>query len=387
MPQPARAAPYWRMSGFYFFYYASLGALVPYWSVYLKALGFGPGRIGELIAIIAATKVVAPNIWGWMADRSGRGMQIVRLASLAALLSFAVVFFAQDFLWMALVMTAFSFFWNAALPQFEVNTFNHLGDQPHRYSNIRLWGSIGFIVTVVGTGALLGQRGPGILPALILLLFAAIWITSLTVPERSEREAVVASAPLTRVLRQGPVVALLTIIFLNQVGHGPYYAFFTIYMEQHGLASGAVGLLWALGVIAEVGVFLVMYRWLPRFGAGTLLAVAMGLGTLRWLVIAAAPEQIVLILGAQILHAASFGVVHAAAIHLVHRMFIGIYQGRGQALYSSLSFGAGGAVGSLMAGYLWEGFGGSASYLGAAAAAGLGTVVALSAVRAFNRLS
>lgn len=387
MSQPVRAAPYWRLSGFYFFYYASLGALVPYWSVYLKALGFGPGRIGELIAIVAATKIVAPNIWGWIADRRGRGMQIVRLASLAALVSFTGVFLAQGFLWMALVMTAFSFFWNAALPQFEANTFNHLGDQPHRYSNIRLWGSIGFIVTVVGTGALLGHLGPQTLPVLILVLFAAIWVTSLTVPERTRRGVVAASTPLTRLLRQGPVVALLAIIFLNQIGHGPYYAFFTIYMEQHGVASGAVGLLWALGVVAEVGVFLVMYRWLPRFGAGTLLALALALATLRWLIIAAVPEHIGLILAAQTLHAASFGVVHAAAIHLVHRMFTGRNQGRGQALYSSVSFGAGGALGSLMAGYLWEGFGGSASYLGAAAAAGLGTLVAVFAARAFNRLS
>jgi PPP family 3-phenylpropionic acid transporter len=387
MTQVAIAAPYWRLSGFYFFYYASLGALVPYWSVYLKSLGFAPGRIGELIAIVAATKIVAPNIWGWMADRTGRGMNIVRLASLAALISFAGVFFVQGYAWMALVMIAFSFFWNAALPQFEANTFNHLGDQPQRYSSIRLWGSIGFIVTVVGTGALLDEIGPRALPLLILLIFGAIWVTSMTVPERSGRGIAATNAPLGRVLRQGPVLALLVIIFLNQVGHGPYYAFFTIYMEEQGLASGTIGLLWALGVIAEVGVFLAMHRWLPRFGAGTLLALALILATVRWMVVAAVPGQLWAILIVQTFHAASFGVVHAAAIHLVHRMFTGLNQGRGQALYSSLSFGAGGALGSLMAGYLWEGFGGPASYLGAAAAAALGALVALANARAFNRIA
>ena len=58
--------PYWRLSGFYLFYFATLGALVPYWSLYLKGLGFSAVEIGELVAILMATKIVAPNIWGWI---------------------------------------------------------------------------------------------------------------------------------------------------------------------------------------------------------------------------------------------------------------------------------------------------------------------------------
>ena len=150
--------PYWRLSGFYFFYFAALGVIVPYWGLYLQTLGFGPAEIGELMAVIMATKIVAPNVWGWIADHTGRRMAIVRLASLLALLTFAGVFLAREFWRLALVMSLFSFFWNASLPQFEAVTFNYLGTRIHRYAHIRLWGSVGFILTVVALGKALEWR-------------------------------------------------------------------------------------------------------------------------------------------------------------------------------------------------------------------------------------
>ena len=152
--------PYWRLSGFYFFYFASLGALVPYWGIYLKSLGFSANDIGVFMAIVIGTKIVSPNIWGWIADHMGKRMLIVRVGCLLAVITFAGVFVSSNYWWLLLVMMAFSFFWNAALPQFEATTFNYLGSKTHRYSSIRLWGSIGFIVAVVALGSMMEKRVP-----------------------------------------------------------------------------------------------------------------------------------------------------------------------------------------------------------------------------------
>jgi PPP family 3-phenylpropionic acid transporter len=84
---------------------------------------------------------------------------------------------------------------------------------------------------------------------------------------------------------------------------------------------------------------------------------------------------------AQTLHAASFGLYHAVSIHLIHRLFRGRHQGRGQALYSSLSFGAGGAVGSFLAGYLWVGIGAEWMYVAAALTALVASGIAWRGVR------
>ncbi len=375
MTQPQ--SPYWRLSGFYLFYFATLGALVPYWSLYLKGQGFDAADIGELVAILMATKLVAPNVWGWIADHTGKRITIIRLASFLAMLIFAGVLFGSGYLWLALIMTGFSFFWNAALPQFEAITLSHLGESTHRYSSIRLWGSIGFILTVAGLGPLLDRFGVGLLPPVLLVLFGAIWLSSLCVPDHAGSVGERSHAPLASVLRRPDVLALLVVCFLMQASHGPYYTFFTLYLEDYGYSRSNIGQLWALGVVAEIGVFLVMHRWLPRFGARQLLLFSLVLTTLRWLLIAGFADNLAVILFAQTLHAASFGVYHAVAIHLIHQFFVGRNQGRGQALYSSLSFGGGGAIGSLAAGYLWSGLGAEWTYVIAAGASGLAWLVAL----------
>jgi PPP family 3-phenylpropionic acid transporter len=380
-PLPAISL-YLRLSGFYLCYFASLGVLLPYWSLYLQSLGLVPARIGELTAILSATKVVAPNVWGWLADRSGRRMVSVRLACLAALLSFAGVYRAGDvFLDLGLVIFLFSFFWNAALPQFESITLNHLGAHVHLYSRIRLWGSVGFIVTALVAGILVQRVGTHIVPTVLLLLLAALWLNSLLVPADQHHPEQLEQPPISGVLRHPPVVALLLVSFLNQFSHGPYYTFFSIYLEGLGYSRTLIGGLWDLGVVAEIGMFLLVPWLLPRLGARRLMLAAMALTSLRWLLIGRFADRLPLLLFAQTLHAFSFGLSHAVAIYLIHQFFTGCHQGRGQALYSSSSFGAGGALGSLAAGYLWSSGGAEATFVLAAGVSTVGFLVAWRGLR------
>lgn len=368
--------PYWRLSGFYLFYFASLGVMLPFWGPYLKARGFGPAEIGELMAVIMLSKLIAPNILGWIADHTGHRMPIVRLASLLSTLCFVGVFYAEGFWWLALVMMLFSFFWNASLPQFEAVTMSHLKDRIQHYSRIRLWGSIGFILTVGLLGMLLETRGVEVVPQAVLLLYIGIFLFSLIVPEKGALHPAVAQGSIMRVLRRPEVLALLVVTFLMQASHSTYYAFYSIYMEEAGYASSAIGELWALGVLAEVGIFLIMHRFLQRWGARRVLIASLVIAVMRWTLVGLAPENLPLVLLAQLMHAATFGTFHAAAIHLIHHYFVGRHQGRGQALYSSVSFGAGGAFGSLLSGYLWDGIGPAATYGVAAGYALLAVLVA-----------
>lgn len=354
--------PYWRLSGFYLFYFASLGALLPFWGLYLQERGFTPADIGELMAVIMFTKLIAPNIWGWIADHSGRRMPIVRLASLLSILCFVGVFYAQGFWLLALVMMCFSFFWNASLPQLEAVTMSHLHERIQRYSRIRLWGSIGFIITVTLLGYLLDERGVQLVPKAVLALYAGIFLVSLLVPEKVAAMPSQRQGSILQVLRRSDVIAFLLATFLMQASHSAYYAFYSIYMESIGYTGGTIGELWALGVIAEVLVFLVMHRLLQQWGARRVLIASLAIAVVRWILVGTAPEILPLVLLAQVMHAATFGTFHAAAIHLVHHYFVGRHQGRGQALYSSLSFGAGGAFGSLLSGYAWTDIGPAATY-------------------------
>jgi PPP family 3-phenylpropionic acid transporter len=369
--------PYWRLSGFYFFYFASLGALLPYWGPYLKERGFSPSEIGELMAIIMATKLVAPYIWGWIADHSGQRMPIVRLASLLSALVFAGIFWVSGYWSFALVMLLFSFFWNASLPQFEAVTMSYLGERIRRYSLIRLWGSIGFILAVVGLGMSVDEMGIGLVPAVVLAFYLGIWLNSLVVPEPQGAKQHHHQDSILQVLKRGEVIAFMLVCFLMQASHGAYYAFYSLFMEEHGYSSSAIGQLWALGVFAEVLVFLVMHRLLQRWDARLVLTATLIIAVVRWIMVGGAPENLILVLLSQIMHAATFGAFHAAAIHQIHHYFVGRHQGRGQALYSSVSFGAGGAIGSLLSGYLWSSVSPSSAFYLAAVYAALATLIAI----------
>ena len=199
-----------------------------------------------------------------------------------------------------------------------------------------------------------------------LLVFISIWLISLFIPETSVEHSTDSSHTFSEILRRPKTIALFTVGFLMQVSHGPYYTFYSLYLESHHYTANTIGQLWALGVIAEIGAFLIMHRLFLKFTLGGLFMATVILTSVRWLLIGYFIDYFVIIVFAQLLHAVSFGVYHAVAVHFVYQYFPGRLQGRGQALYGSISFGAGGSVGSLLGGYAWENVGAETCFLIAA---------------------
>jgi PPP family 3-phenylpropionic acid transporter len=351
------SVPYWRLSSFYFFYFATLGGFLPYWSLYLEHIHFNAVEIGELSALMVATKVIAPNLWGWIADHTGKSLRIIRIASFFAALIFVGFLYKDNYIWVAMVTIGFSFFWNAALPQFEAATLFHLKEEPHGYSKIRLWGSIGFIFSVLGIGRIVDFYSIDYLPEMIVCLLSLIWLVSLMTPEvhvfHKEKNVI----GISKIVKQPEVIAFFVVYMLLQLAHGPYYVFYSIYLNQFNYTSTVIGLLWALGVAAEVLLFVFMKRILVWFSLRSILLLSIFFSICRWLIIAFYVESLSVMIFAQLLHAASFGSSHVVAIHLVQKYFGEQHQGKGQALYSSLSFGLGGMVGSLFSGYFWDLYG------------------------------
>ncbi|MGI0119922.1 MFS transporter [Zooshikella sp. RANM57] len=351
------------LAGVYGWYFVILGILVPYWAPYLQSQGFSPSEIGILLAILMATKIIAPLVWGLLADYLFCSLKLIRLGTFCSVLAFAGVFWAEDFWLMALVMAGFSFFWNAVLPLFEVITLRFLQGQTQFYSRIRLWGSIGFIVAVFGVGSLLDYISLDSVPWLVWLAFWGLWLASLMLPKpvkiASETSLL---TPNVSCFPLGPVLGFLVVAALVQLAHGPYYTFFSIHLQDHGYNHTAIGALWALGVLAEIILFLFMHQLLPKLGIRGCLILGLLGAALRWLIIGWWVDSLALIILAQLLHALSFGACHAASIEFVHRHFPEELAGRGQALYSGISFGLGAGLGALAAGYGWDSLGATMTF-------------------------
>lgn len=368
--------PYWRLSGFYFLIFVTVGIFLPYWALYLKSIGMNAEQIGILSAVVVFSKIFITYFWGWIVDHTGHRMRVIRFASLFSAICFSAALFFQGFWELFLVLFLFSIFWSASLPQIEAATLAHLGEATHSYTSIRIWGSVGFIIAVWILGAVFEIISIQHVPAAVLISLVVVWLVSLSIPEQNRNGEHLHHESLRSILSRPHVLALFTACFLMLASHGPYYTFFSIYLEDNGYTSSFIGRMWALGVIAEVLLFMVMRNLLQYFSLRILFLVSLLFAVIRWLLIGLFVDNVALLVIAQLFHAATFGMYHATAIQYIHRYFRGRLQGRGQALYSSSSFGAGMATGSLVCGYAWDKFGAMACFSGAAVTALVALLIA-----------
>ena len=366
---------HWRLSRFYFFYYFFVGSFVPYWGIYLQSENFSPSSIGILLSLFQISRIVAPNFWGWLADHSGHRVKWIKLTSFLGLIGFIGIFWAKGFFWIFLVMSALSLFTSSTLPLAESLTLAHLATTDGHYSRIRLWGSIGFIVASLFLGYLIDLQGINILLWVLLITQAIIFFLSNTIPEAKEIHHKKNDLPIWKIIKTPSVVALLIGCTLMVSAHGVLYNFYSIYLKEHGYSSATIGWLWAVGVICEIFIFMLMPKILRRYSLKTILLLSLFLGVIRFILIGASPNHFYLLLIAQMFHAATFGSFHAASIEVIAYFFKGRNQSRGQAIYNSVAYGIGGTIGSLGGGYLIQYLGGQLGFMIAAISPLIGFIV------------
>lgn len=367
-----------RLGAFYFAFFAYVGLMVAYLPAYLAARGLGAAEIAWVLALPQVVRIFAPTAGGWAADRTGARRAFVALGCAANALCFALMPLAGGTAAIAALVAGGALLSAAALPLVEAITLGVLAGQPGRYGPIRVWGSLGFIVAVLVGGAWLERHAAATVAPALSLAGAASLAAALALPS-----AQVPRAPSGRVLALPRGAAMLLACgFCMALAHGTLYAFLTLHLERVGYGPSLIGLLWTLGVLAEILVFLALPAIFLRAGLPAILMVSCLMGAARFLIIGWAAEFGWLVVLAQLMHAATFGAFHAASVAAIHRLFPATSHGRGQALYSSLANGAGGAAGTLAAGWAWEMAGPGAAFSVAALAALTGVLLAYPLKRA-----
>jgi PPP family 3-phenylpropionic acid transporter len=263
------------------------------------------------------------------------------------------------------------------VPLAEAALSSHLataqGMDTARYGRVRVWGSLGFIVTVVAAGLVLQWGGIGLFPWLVLGLFGVLLWAALLLPAARDDVAGRAEAPaIAAVLRRPEVAWFFASVFFTVLAHTSLYAFFSLYLDDLGYPKSAVGALWAVAVGVEVVFFWFQGRVFGRFTPHCWLQWAAALSVLRFAVTAAFGASATVLVAAQLLHAVTFAAQHVACIMLINRYFPGPLRGRGQALYSVLGYGISGVIGGFGGGWLSAHYGFAAVFWAGAGAAALG---------------
>ena len=343
-------------AAFFFFYFSYIGLMSPYASLYFSSRNFGAIEIAALMSMFQITRILGPFAWGWLADIRRDRLGIMRMTSVMACIIFSAIFYLESYLplliWMFLLNTVIS----SLMPLGEAATVHALyknNDFDRRYGRLRLWGSIGFIAMVLFAGAWFERFGIESFPyfGMVALLIMTVLTTTLREPAMEATHHV--EIKLGHVLKNTQVQWFMTANFWMIFGHAALYVFYSLYLDRLGYSKGEIGLFWMLGVLSEVIFFYFQSYFYAKFTTKNILLVAYLIATIRFALIAYLPELIVLVL-AQIMHAATFGAHHSASIKMLQTWFKGPLQARGQALYTTVSYGIGGTVGGLVAGWVWE---------------------------------
>lgn len=346
---------------------------MPYWSLYLQDQGFSFAEIGVLSSIAIITRFFAPFIWGWVADKSGKRMLLVRIATwMEALIWFMIFIIPNNFQSVALLMLIFSFFQNAILAQFEGVTLFWLGDQREAlYGRVRKWGSIGFILGVFAIGAILEVVHISMLPILLLCIAFLAFIWSFTIKEPDTApQAQKKLESLIPILKRPEIACLFSIEFIMLFAQAPFYSFYSNYLKAAGFSTTSIGFLWSVGVIAEIIMFAYANRLLARFAWRHLVMTCLLATGIRFVLVGLFADSFGMQFISQSLHAFSFGLFHMVAMRIIFSNFSVGQQGRAQALYSTM-WGLGVASGSLLAGHYWQILTGEIIFI----VAGLSTVI------------
>jgi len=383
MTSRRQLAPFAALSASYF---AHIGFFNPYLPLWLQELGLSILAISVLVSVQAATRLFAPYGWGWLSDRTGERIQLMRYSACAALLASTGLWWDGGVNWLFGVLLLMFMHTSAMMPMSEA-AMAHLVTQDgvfnaRRYGRIRLWGSVGFLVTVMVAGVFFERAGMHHFPAWTVATMLAVTVSVFCLPDL--KEAIPAHAlrvNVMPVLRQRAVQWFFASVFLHVLSHIGIYVFFSLYLDSLGYSKTMIGLLWALSVVVEIGWFFTQSRWLPRMSLPAWLVFCSVAMVLRMGLTASSAQVLVLLLLAQALHALTFATHHTVCIALLSQHFSGRLRGRGQALYTVIGYGFPGVIGGLAGGMLSTHYGLSSVYWASMVISALAVACALGAWR------
>jgi MFS transporter, PPP family, 3-phenylpropionic acid transporter len=343
-------------------YFAHIGFFNPYLPLWLKDMGLGLLAISVLTSVQAATRLFAPYAWGALSDRTGERIKLLRLGAVVAFASACLLWLDWGPVGLGLVLLVMFTHTSSMMPMSEA-AMAHLvsqggGFDTKRYGRVRLWGSLGFLVTVFVAGAWFQAFGMQHFPGWTVFSLGAVLLSAYWLPDL--KEAVHADhvhLPVGPVLRQKPVRWFFAAAFFHVLSHIGIYVFFSLYLDALGYSKTMIGVFWAVSVAVEIVWFFTQSRWLPRLPLTAWLVACSAAMVLRMALTTLWADVLWVLLLAQAIHALTFAAHHTACIALLSHHFPGRLRGRGQALYTVIAYGFPGVLGGLLGGVLSERWG------------------------------
>ena len=384
---PALAAAAWAVSWpsarivfFYVAMFGTVGVLQPYLPTLLEARGLGATEIGIVMAVLTWTRVFVNPVAAHVADVTGRRKRLALLATAGACIGFAALTGAYGF-WAVLAALAFaSACQGPVLPVGENLCLLTIRARGLEYGQLRAWGSVAFIAVTTAAGYWLETSPKAhiawmLVAGWLVILASVACLPDLRAPADKDRAKGFRATPAWSLLKDGRFRLLLAAAAANMSAHAVLTGFSTIHWLKAGIVESQIGMLWSIGVVAEIALFWASAPIVRRLGPGWLIALGAAGGVIRWTGLGLTTDFWAL-LALQSLHGLTFGAAHLGAMTYLQRHVPAEISASGQALYSSLGMGVAMALMLPAAGWLYAEYAGGAFFAMAALSA-VGVILAV----------
>lgn len=383
----ARSSYALRISGFFAALFLIYGVYLPYLPLWLDSRGLTVAQISVVTATPYFLRdLVTPGI-AFYADRTNTHRRTIIILAGAGVATGVLLTQMSGFWPILIFAVATSIAMTTMMPLTEVVAVNGMRATGYDYGRVRLWGSLSFIAANVAAAEIVARTGSASIVWMIVAAFTLTLLAAVTLPKTPRRSAPASTSPVTLKTAVKLAVSPLFVLFLIaggtvQAAHATYYTFATLHWTSQGIAPVTIGVLWALGVAAEVVLFALSGRVVAGLGVRSLLIAAGASAVFRWTAMSFDPPLWALF-GLQLLHAFTFGAAHIAAIHFIAQAVPEELTGTAQALYACVGMGLAMAIATLISGSLYHHYAAGA-YLGMAALATPGLIAAVLLARLWS---
>ena len=348
------------------------GTYLPFFPVWLKAVGIDPSWIGTIVAAPAVTRFTVLPFITSLAERRQAVRGAMILTAFATATGFTIVGTQHQPLFVFLCFAATACVWTPMVPLTDAYALRGVRSYGLNYGPLRLWGSVAFILGALACGLLVDVIAAKHLIWVIAGMAGIGALMGLGLQPLASSRAMVADVHRSRALLRDPAfLAIILASALIQGSHAAYYGFGSITWQAAGFSGLTIAALWGIGVVAEIVVFALS----PRFTLSPAMMVMIGAlaGVVRWILTAQEPSLALLAL-LQILHCLTFGLTQLGIMSLLVHHVPGHVMARGQGYLAACS-GMVYMAASVLSGMIYARYGQGVYYLMAAMAFSGGVVI------------
>ena len=333
---------FFKLSAFYFFYFAAVGVYIIFLPKVLHDLGYSAFDIGIIFALAPLMRFATPFLF---LKHIQLNQFVFKNALFLSVICSSLFYLTIENFYAFMINNAIlGASLSLILPYLEVTAIKILGKD--KYGKSRLFGSIGFMLISLILARFLSEPFIAIHYYLAVNILTVVFALSLLKYDDISHDENASQKPFS-FFKYWPFWVSL---FFMQLSFGGFYNFFTIYETSHGISLEMTSYLWSFGVICEI-VLLYYQAPLLKRNLLTIIRFAVAITILRWFLLFLFPDNLTLTFFTQSIHAFSFGLYHSAVIIYLYTL----YENKklAQQFMYGVAYGLGGFLGALLAGYLY----------------------------------